>query len=213
MRGWDKMGASVSGGSYISSSADLIDGCVTEAKLAAEACSAAKMKKEGTATHVLTSNGAGAVPSYQAVGAATATYGSPVIALMGNTTAVQGTWTLTRYDDYIWGDLLLTNNVTRAQNDELTIKTIYLTAGTYTLNTYCKLGPDCGIGDFKLDGTSVGTQDFYAAGTTAGSIMQTTGINVAASGIKVLSMKLATKNGASTHYNSYLAWCELIRTA
>lgn len=42
-------------------------GAITETMLAAQACSAAKMKKEGTATHVLTSNGAGAVPSYQAV--------------------------------------------------------------------------------------------------------------------------------------------------
>ncbi len=44
---------------------------ITEAMLAAQACSAAKMKKEGTATHVLTSNGAGAVPSYQVVPAGT----------------------------------------------------------------------------------------------------------------------------------------------
>lgn len=52
---------------YVASSSSIADGAVTEAKLAAEACSAAKMKKEGTATHVLTSNGAGAVPSYQAI--------------------------------------------------------------------------------------------------------------------------------------------------
>ena len=50
------------------SSSSIADGVVTEAKLATEACSAAKMKKEGTATQVLTSNGAGSVPSYQAVG-------------------------------------------------------------------------------------------------------------------------------------------------
>lgn len=61
------MGATISGGSYVSSSADLIDGCVTEAKIADEGITTAKMKKEGTATHVLTSNGAGAVPSYQAI--------------------------------------------------------------------------------------------------------------------------------------------------
>lgn len=54
---------------YVASSASIADGAVSEAKLAAEACSAAKMKKEGTATHVLTSNGAGAIPSYQAIGA------------------------------------------------------------------------------------------------------------------------------------------------
>jgi hypothetical protein len=56
---------------YVASSASIADGAVSEAKLAAEACSAAKMKKEGTATHVLTSNGAGAIPSYQAVPAGT----------------------------------------------------------------------------------------------------------------------------------------------
>jgi len=53
------------------SSSSIADGVVTEAKLAAEACSAAKMKKEGTAGHILTSNGAGAVPSYQAPAALT----------------------------------------------------------------------------------------------------------------------------------------------
>jgi len=56
---------------YIASSSSIADGAVSEAKLAAEACSAAKMKKEGTATHVLTSNGAGAVPSYQAAAVGT----------------------------------------------------------------------------------------------------------------------------------------------
>ena len=53
---------------FIASSSSIADGAVSEVKLAAQACSAAKMKKEGTATQVLTSNGAGAVPSYQAVG-------------------------------------------------------------------------------------------------------------------------------------------------
>lgn len=140
-------------------------------------------------------------------------YGSPTIVLMGTTTTVQGTWNLTRYDDYIWGDLLLTNNTTRAQNDEITIQDIYLMPGTYTLNTYCKKGTDCGIGTFYLDGVSIGTQDFYAAALSAGSIVSTTGITVSAGGKKTFSMKLATKNGASTHYNSYLAWCEFVRTA
>jgi len=59
---------------YVASSASIADGAVTEAKLAAQACSAAKMKKEGTATHVLTSNGAGAVPSYQAAAVATSSF-------------------------------------------------------------------------------------------------------------------------------------------
>lgn len=53
---------------YVASSASIADGAVSEVKLAAEACSVAKMKKEGTATHVLTSNGAGSAPSYQAAG-------------------------------------------------------------------------------------------------------------------------------------------------
>lgn len=54
---------------YVADSSSIADGAVSEAKLAAQACSAAKMKKEGTSGHVLTSNGAGAVPSYQATGA------------------------------------------------------------------------------------------------------------------------------------------------
>jgi hypothetical protein len=54
---------------YVASSASIADAAVTEAKLSNEACSAAKMKKEGTADYVLTSNGAGAVPSYKSLGA------------------------------------------------------------------------------------------------------------------------------------------------
>jgi len=53
------------------SSSSIADGVVTNAKLAAEACSASKMKKEGTASWVLTSNGGGSVPSYQVVGGIT----------------------------------------------------------------------------------------------------------------------------------------------
>lgn len=56
-------------GSYVSISDQLGDGAVSEAKLAAQACSAAKMKQEGNAGEILTSNGVGAVPSYQAAGA------------------------------------------------------------------------------------------------------------------------------------------------
>jgi hypothetical protein len=59
---------------YVASSSSIANGAVSEAKLAAEACSAAKMKKEGTATWVLTSNGAGAVPSYQVNPGATAAW-------------------------------------------------------------------------------------------------------------------------------------------
>lgn len=55
-------------GSYISLAAQIKDNSLTEAKLASESCSAAKMKKEGISGQVLTSNGAGAVPSYQAAG-------------------------------------------------------------------------------------------------------------------------------------------------
>lgn len=55
---------------FIVGATQVTNGSISEVKLAAEACSAAKMKKEGTATHVLTSNGAGAVPSYQVIPAA-----------------------------------------------------------------------------------------------------------------------------------------------
>jgi len=48
---------------YVASSASIADSAVTESKLAADACSAAKIKKEGTSGQVLTSNGAAAIPS------------------------------------------------------------------------------------------------------------------------------------------------------
>jgi len=54
---------------FVSSSSSIADGAVIESKLASQAVSVAKMKKEGTAGHVLTSNGAGTIPSYQVAGA------------------------------------------------------------------------------------------------------------------------------------------------
>ena len=54
---------------YVASSSSIADGAVSEEKLATAACSVAKMKNEGNAAEVLTSNGAGSPPSYQAAGA------------------------------------------------------------------------------------------------------------------------------------------------
>lgn len=67
---------------FIASSSSIADGAVSEEKLADQACSAAKMKKEGTSGHVLTSNGAGAIPSYQA-----ATGGTGGLTLVSTQTA------------------------------------------------------------------------------------------------------------------------------
>lgn len=198
--------------SYIASSAMIAAGSVTEAKLAAEACSAAKMKKEGTATQVLTSNGAGAVPSYQNLPAAVTSGGSPIfIPLQDGYTSVQGTWAV-NFDANYYGAFRFDNGGSRAQNDEITYQ-VFLMAGTYTFSLYQRKSTDIGIATISIDGSSIGTIDGYAAAPAVNSKSDITGAVVASSGLKTISIKMATKNGSSTHYGLYGGYMVWTRTA
>lgn len=85
------------------------------------------------------------------------------------------------------------------QNDEVEWD-IWLEAGTYTLFAVSATTTDRGISTFTLDGSSVGTLDWYAGSTTSNVLKTITGITVATAGLKSFKVKMATKNASSSNY-------------
>ncbi len=88
-----------------------------------------------------------------------------------------------------------------------------LGAGTWTIETTADTANLCGIITFKLDGTSVGTVDYYTVPNNHNIRLSATGISVAAMGKVVLRLATPTKNASSSGYNQYLNHIELFRTA
>jgi hypothetical protein len=62
---WIKLGTSFTSGGYISSTAQIADDVIVASDIDDETITTAKLKGEGTATQVLTSNGTGSSPSFQ----------------------------------------------------------------------------------------------------------------------------------------------------
>lgn len=90
---------------------------------------------------------------------------------------------------------------------------INLAAGTWTISLLALKASDAGIITIALDGVSVGTLDLYAASNSANQVLNLSGVAVANSGNKRLTLTLSTKNGASSAYAGYLSWVSLRRTA
>lgn len=197
---------------YIATSSSIADGAVSEAKLADQACSAAKMKWEGAAGQVLTSNGAGAIPSYQAVGAGTEGGGNVYLAAPFYTDAATGTWANGKDTTAIYYPQIAQGPA--AQNNSITFNLGYIRAGTWNIYLTSHKTTDGGIATFLLDGiTNLGTLDLYAAGETYDTQQKITGANIAASGFHTMQIKFATKNGASSDYNCKIQIFEMRRTA
>lgn len=90
---------------------------------------------------------------------------------------------------------------------------VVLGAGTWRLTALYEKNNVSGIADFRLDGVSVGTIDFYNATTQYNQRSQLTGITVGADGPHQISVFVHTKSGSSTNYQILLNWITLTRTA
>lgn len=101
-----------------------------------------------------------------------------------------------------------------AQNDEASYK-VYLEAGTYSVSVLADKDINRGIIQLRIDGANSGsTLDCYAGSRTNslyGSLG--TGITVATSGLKVVSVKAATKNASSIGYIMSINRIIIVRTA
>ena len=90
---------------------------------------------------------------------------------------------------------------------------VILAAGTWTLQTMSQNQSNKGIITAKLDGTTIGTIDTYAASSTPNALGSITGITVASSGKHTLQFRNTTKNASSSGYVIALQHVRLIRTA
>ena len=90
--------------------------------------------------------------------------------------------------------------------------TVDLSPGTWSLKFFGYRGPGLGIATIKLDGTTIGTIDLYAAASAAYD-STITGITVSTDGAQTLQVVMATKNASSSGYQGNASWFTMWRTA
>ncbi len=88
-----------------------------------------------------------------------------------------------------------------------------MSAGTYSIEIVAYADTYMPIVTAKIDGTTVGTVDFYKTGGIAQREGAITGITVATSGTKTINLTNATKNASSSGYTFYLMALRILRTA
>jgi hypothetical protein len=99
-----------------------------------------------------------------------------------------------------------------AQNDEISWD-IALEEGTWEIELLFSKDTNRGIYTVLIDGAAVGTIDSYAAAVAHNMKGLAGGIVVQTPGKKTLSLKMATKNGASGGYFALLQLIQMRRTA
>lgn len=102
-------------------------------------------------------------------------------------------------------------NSSSAQNDQLTW-TLFIARGTYAIKVRGRKSSNLGILTIKVDGSSVGTIDFYNA-TPAYLASALTGISVSTGGSHTVQIIVATKNASSSNYLINLLDLIVYRTA
>lgn len=100
--------------------------------------------------------------------------------------------------------------IANAQNNEV-VWNVALDSGTWTLTTIGYTYSGYGIQTWSLDGTSIGTLDWYGA-TLPNIVKQISGFTVSTAAVYALKVKMATKNASSSGYACDLSIITLTRT-
>lgn len=129
----------------------------------------------------------------------------------GYDSIVAGTWAWLN-DDRMPQAGMFSNQAAAATADELNFKA-FLEAGTYSMAVVYTKGNSGGIVDILIDGSEETSIDTYDASTVPGLVDRTTGITVAARGIKTIRMVVDGKNASSSAHNLFLHYIILWRTA
>lgn len=120
-----------------------------------------------------------------------------------------GTWTYssqpTDWRGAVWALAPAINNLVRWDY-------VALKKGTYVVRVGCRQGATFGVGHFRLNGTTVGTIDFYSAGSTVNNRRATAPFTVSADGIYQFEIKMLTRNVSASNYAMQLNWLEFVRT-
>lgn len=144
---------------FIVGATQVAAGSISESMLKAEACSAAKMKKEGTSGWVLTSNGAGAVPSYQTIPAGTQDIVKIEVVTLGGAAT---SFTSAAIAGSTYSAFIVTINAINSGSSNSAVGLVLnsdTTAGNYISNTYdiadaTATGDDRSLGYFELQGSA-----------------------------------------------------------
>jgi len=137
---------------------------------------------------------------------------APVLKFMATMTDVDyngrvGTWAVVSDTAAVWlgGQL---HNSPGSVNDEVGIGQFYVPAsGDYTVYSLTKKGADQGIIHAFINGVDLGTYDTYNGSITYNNLGSIS-LGTLTSGLKALSLKIATKNGSSSGYNVFI--CSLL---
>lgn len=90
---------------------------------------------------------------------------------------------------------------------------IYLGAGTYTFKLLHAKNTNFGIIKLLVDDVEKGSIDSYAASAELNVISTITGVEIASSGVKTVSLKIDGKNGSSTGYYLNISAIYIYKTA
>lgn len=126
---------------------------------------------------------------------------------------------MSSYSNTNWGTVELStatpgnmrNMSDGTQNAEIAFN-VALSAGTWKLLLGSTVDGNRGIYSVRIDDNEVGTIDGYAAAPGVG-FTGVTGITIASTGVKKLSLKMATKNALSSGYYGVFGVILLIKTA
>lgn len=122
-----------------------------------------------------------------------------------------GTWGVAASGSQSMGGWI--QNSSNAQNDERGWDLV-LAAGTWELTLCYVKATSGGIATVMLDNVSTGlTIDTYNGSTAFVIVSAVSGITVASTGKRRVSLKAATKNASSSGYSLLLSWVTLRRTA
>lgn len=166
--------------------------------------SAVQVTTAGTAGQVLTSNGAGVDPTFQAAAGGGISFFLPGVGTAVTRWAVvAGTWTNSGAD----GDGMLGNTMTNgsadALNDKIRKKLAVPVTGTWKARVVANTGPAAGIWSLQLDTTEKGTWDQYAAAGTYNQWSSEISLgSLTANQVYDLELKVTGKNGASSGYET-----------
>jgi len=106
---------------------------------------------------------------------------------------IANTWTVAGNSSQIYGTYYQGQN----QGAEIGFPLV-MDAGTWSVSVLGVTNNDAGNLSVQIDGTQVGTMDWYAAGLSFNATKSVTGITVATSGPKTLSFEIIAKNPSSS---------------
>ena len=125
--------------------------------------------------------------------------------------AVSG-WTPVRTDSSTYlGMGYLNETAGDADVNDYAEWSVCLGAGTYTFTAIGQTAADAGIVTYALDGASLGTADWYSAGTVANVVKQLTSLTVAG-GVQTLRATVTSKHASSSDYRMAHQWFTFTRT-